>query len=173
MSPGFAIEPIVNHTCLLGEGPVWDTKRKIVCWVDILNGEIHEYSPGNKTHHTIHVHQMIGSIALCTNGQYLAALQHGFAFVNRLTGAVNMISDPESHLPNNRFNEGKCDPAGRFWSGTMSLSEDKGAGNVYILRDKLDHSKVIEGVSISNGLSWTKNNKVLYYIRSIYFKTKY
>jgi sugar lactone lactonase YvrE len=164
MPSGFDIEPLVNYTCLLGEGPVWDAKRKLICWVDILNGEIHEFSPGNKTHHTIHVHQMIGSIALCTNGQYVAALQHGFAFVNRLTGEVNMISDPESHLPNNRFNEGKCDPAGRFWSGTMSLSEDAGAGNVYVLRDKLDHSKVIEGVSISNGLAWTKNSKLLYYI---------
>ena len=42
-----------------------------------------------------------------------------------------MIADPENHLPNNRFNEGKCDPAGRFWAGTMSLIDEPNAGNVY------------------------------------------
>jgi sugar lactone lactonase YvrE len=58
-------EIVVEHTCLLGEGPVWDAKQKMICWVDILNGEIHQYSPVLKLHTTIPVHQIIGSFALC------------------------------------------------------------------------------------------------------------
>jgi len=42
---GLQLTVAVKHACLLGEGPVWDARRKLICWVDILNGAIHEYSP--------------------------------------------------------------------------------------------------------------------------------
>ena len=120
-----------------------------------MNGEIHEYSPEQKTHKTIPVHQMIGSLAVCTNGNFIAALQNGFAFIDRITGEVKMITDPENHLPNNRFNDGKCDPAGRFWAGTMSLSEEPGAGNVYVIQNDFAPTKKIGAVTISNGMAWS------------------
>src|ERR1035438_7263502 len=95
-------EVVIDHACLLGEGPVWDARRKTICWIDILNGVIHQYSPGEKKHSAIDVQQMIGSFAVCTDGDFIAALQNGFAFIDRETGEVKMISDPESHLPANR-----------------------------------------------------------------------
>jgi len=118
---------IADHACLLGEGPVWDARKNTIYWIDILNGEIHEYKPDGKTHRTIRVGQMIGSFAICIDGNLIAALQHGFAFIDEQKGEVKMIADPEEHLPGNRFNEGKCDPAGRFWAGTMAFSEETGA----------------------------------------------
>ena len=160
----FAPAIVVEHKCSLGEGPVWDVKRKVICWVDILNGIIHEYSPEQNTHKRIPVHQMIGSFAVCTNGNFIAAIQNGFAFINRETGEIKMITDPEDHLPNNRFNEGKCDPAGRFWAGTMSLSEDAGAGNVYTIHNDLEAVKKIENVTISNGMAWSADHQTFYYI---------
>jgi sugar lactone lactonase YvrE len=60
-----------EHKCLLGEGPVWDATRKVICWVDILNGEIHEYIPLEKKLRTIKVHQMIGSIAVCIQEKWI------------------------------------------------------------------------------------------------------
>lgn len=158
------IEVVTDATCLLGEGPVWVTKRKLVCWIDILNGLIHQYSPLHKKHTTIPVHQMIGTIAPCTNGNLVAALQNGFAFINRETGNIDMITDPEDHLPNNRFNDGKCDPAGRFWAGSMAISEEKGAGSVYALYKNLKSIKKISGVTISNGMAWSSDGKTFYYI---------
>ena len=155
---------VIKHTCLLGEGPVWDAKRKVICWVDILNGLIHEYSPQQKTQRTMEVHQMIGSFAVCTNGNFIAALQNGFAFIERETGEIKMITDPEDHLPNNRFNEGKCDPAGRFWAGTMSLIEEPNAGNVYAIQNDQAPAKKIGDVSISNGMAWSTNQQTFYYI---------
>jgi sugar lactone lactonase YvrE len=148
----------------LAEGPVWDAKRQVICWVDILNGEIHEYSRQHKIHNTISVQQMIGSMAICDNGDFIVALQNGFAFVNRLDGKIKIIADPEASLPNSRFNDGKCDPAGRFWAGTMSLSEDKGAGSLYMLDRDLKYSKKISDVTISNGMSWSRDHKTFYYI---------
>ncbi len=161
---GLQMNVVIEHTCLLGEGPVWDAARKIICWVDILNGEIHEYSPEQKKHKTIPVHQMIGSLAICTDGKFIAALKNGFAFVDRISGEIKMIADPESHLPGNRFNEGKCDPKGRFWAGTMALSEEHGLGNVYTIQNDFAPAKKIEKVTISNGMAWSADHQTFYYI---------
>jgi len=161
---GLQTDVVVEHTCLLGEGPVWDAKHKAICWLDILNGEIHEYATEQKMHKVIPVHQLIGSLAVCTNGNFIAALQNGFAFINKISGEIKMIADPESHLPNNRFNEGKCDPGGRFWAGTMSLSEEPNAGSVYVVEKDLSISKRIESVTISNGMAWSINHKTFYFI---------
>ncbi len=163
-SNNLPIDIVVNHSALLGEGPVWDASRKLICWIDILNGEIHEFSTVQKTHRTIPVHQMIGSFAVCTNGNFIAALQNGLAFINRVSDEIKMISDPESHLPNNRFNDGKCDPAGRFWAGTMSLTEEPGAGNVYMMSNSLEPIKKISDVTISNGMAWSLDHRTFYYI---------
>ncbi|HXB45119.1 MAG TPA: SMP-30/gluconolactonase/LRE family protein [Puia sp.] len=163
---GLQPEVVLEHRCLLGEGPVWDAKRKTICWIDILNGLIHQYSPGEKKHNAVEVHQMIGSFAFCTDGNIIAALQNGFAFIDRETGEIKMIADPESHLPNNRFNEGKCDPAGRFWAGTMAFSEMPGAGNLYAMHKDLQQTKKIKAVTVSNGMAWSADYKTFYYIDS-------
>ncbi len=155
---------VVPYTCALGEGPVWDDVLKTICWVDILNGAIHEFSPKKNTHKTIPVHQMIGAVAVCTDGNFIAALQNGFAFIDRESGEIKMLEDPELHLPANRFNDGKCDPAGRFWAGTMSLSDEPGAGNVYVIQNGLVPEKKIEAVTISNGMAWSLNYQTFYYI---------
>jgi sugar lactone lactonase YvrE len=157
-------ELAIDHRCLLGEGPVWDIRLQAICWVDILRGEIHEYSPAENLHKTLVVHQMVGAVAICKNGHFLAALKNGFGFVDRKTGAVIMIANPETHLPGNRFNDGKCDPAGRFWAGTMSHTDEPEKGCLYLLDKNLTVTKKIEKVSISNGMAWSPDHNTFYYI---------
>lgn len=160
----FPVDVVVDHKCLLGEGPLWDPAQKTISWVDILNGEIHEFDLIRKSHRIIPVNQMIGSIALCTNGNYIAALQGGFAFIDRKSGNIKEIFDPEAHLPGNRFNDGKCDPAGRFWAGTMSLSETANAGSLYQLGKNKFCKKMMGDLTISNGLAWSLDHQTLYFI---------
>src|SRR5665213_242539 len=160
------VELVCDHSCLLGEGPVWNGREKKICWVDILNGEIHEYDVVQKKRNTISVHQMVGAIAPEKNAHYVAALQHGLGFINRQTGEVKMIADPEADIRGNRFNDGKCDPAGRFWAGTMPLSEDSPAGNVYSMDGHFSIQKKISGVTVSNGMAWSLDRHTLYYIDS-------
>jgi sugar lactone lactonase YvrE len=149
---------------LLGEGPVWDEQQQGIFWLDILNGLIHCYHPLTEAYRRWSVPGMVGAISLCQDGRLIAALQTGFAFVDLETGVVEPIVDPESHLPDNRFNDGKCDPAGRFWAGTMSLSGKTGAGNLYVLDSDLQFTRKLSGVSISNGLTWTPDARTMYYI---------
>ena len=154
----------------VGEGPVWDAQRKLVCWVDIINGKIYQYAPEEKKLSTMDVHQMVGAVAICKDGDFVAALQNGFALVNRVTHKVKMLENPEGHLPNNRFNDGKCDPEGRFWAGTMSSSEEPGVGNVYVLGNDLSVSRKIEAVTVSNGMAWSTDHQTFYYIDSPTFE---
>ena len=156
--------PVLAHTCLLGESPVWDIAQQLICWVDILKGEVYQYSLVNKIHTVIAVNQMVGAVGLCTNGNFIAALQNGFGFIDRLNHQVTMINDPEADLPGNRFNEGKCAPDGRFWAGTLALEETPQAGSVYCLQPDLTVIKKIEGVTVSNGMAWSLDHSVFYYI---------
>ncbi|HMQ91403.1 MAG TPA: SMP-30/gluconolactonase/LRE family protein [Flavilitoribacter sp.] len=158
------LKVIETDPSLLGEGPVWDARRQCICWVDILNGQIHEFTPAQNAYRRIQVNDMVGAVALRADGHFIAALKSGLAFVNRDTGAVRMLHDPEVHLPGNRFNDGKCDPAGRFWVGTMALSEEPGAGSLYMIEKDLSTARKIDGVTISNGLAWSPDHKTFYYI---------
>ncbi|KAA9038777.1 SMP-30/gluconolactonase/LRE family protein [Ginsengibacter hankyongi] len=162
--PGLKIEVVVNHQCLLGEGPVWDAKRKLIYWIDILRGEIHEYSPESENHRTIKTNEIIGSIGLCIDGNFITATNNGFAFIDRISGEKKTIISPESCLPGNRFNDGKCDPAGRFLAGTMSTSGKLKSGSLYALETDLSVTKKLEQISISNGMAWSPTNEVFYYI---------
>src|SRR6266850_3235185 len=163
-------ELVVKLSSELGEGPVWDAKQKLICWVDIVNGKIHQYAPEGKKLSTITAPQMVGAIVICKNGDFMAATQNGFARINRETHEVKMIANPEDHLPNNRFNDGKCDPGGRFWAGTMSISEERGAGSVYVLGNDLSVTKKMEAVTISNGMAWSIDHQTFYYIDSPTFE---
>jgi sugar lactone lactonase YvrE len=161
------IEVVVPHRCLVGEGPVWDPKRKAICWLDIIDGDIHECIPGEGKFRSIRVNQMIGSFAVCKNGGSIAGLKHGVGFIDRETGKTDIFADPESDLPENRFNEGKCDPAGRFWVGTMAHSFATGVGSLYRVDNDKTITKQIPGVTISNGIAWSADHKTMYYIDTL------
>jgi len=157
-------EIVLEHTCLLGEGPLWDAANNCIYWVDIISGNLHRYSIADEVHETFNVGAMLGAIALRKSGGLVAAMQNGFAFVDFDKRQVLHITDPEANLPGNRFNDGKCDPAGRLWAGTMPLNETDSVGNVYMLDKDLSVMHKIAGVTISNGMAWTADNKTLYYI---------
>ncbi len=153
-----------HHSCLLGEGPVWNAALSQLIWVDIVKGEIHELSVKTGSMRTIPVNQMIGSLAICKNGNYIAALKKGLAFVDRENGEVKMIEDPLNLNEEIRFNDGKCDPAGRFWAGTMSMTDTKEIGEVYMFDKDLHPKLKISKTTISNGMAWSRENDRFYFI---------
>lgn len=157
---------VTPEKSILAEGPVWDANKNTICWIDILGKNIHEFSTEVKQHRKIPVDDLIGNIVLCQDGNYLAGLQKGIVQINRLTGENKLICQPEKHLPENRFNDGKCDPAGRYWAGTMPVTEDSATGSLYMFQKDLTFEKKIKGVTISNGLAWSPDQKTLYFIDS-------
>jgi sugar lactone lactonase YvrE len=150
----------------LGEGPCWDARRQSLIWVDIEEHRLHIYDPAKRVDRAIGVGQPIGAAVTRKSGGALLALQQGFYAFDPDTETLEQLSDPETDLPENRFNDGKCDPAGRFWAGTMAVSEAPNCGSLYCLDTDLTVHKKIEGVSISNGLAWGPDERVMYYVDS-------
>jgi len=159
------VEPIIKiENTILGEGPVWDYRTDELIWVDIPNGLIHSCNLENKTCTTDNIGQMVGAAIPCDNGHLLLAMQHGFAFFNSATKKLHHIADPESDLPRNRFNDGKCDPAGRLWAGTMSIDPPRDAvGSLYRLDNDLKVTKILSDIKVSNGLAWTMAANKMFY----------
>jgi sugar lactone lactonase YvrE len=158
-------EVVLNHRCMLGEGPVWDAANETIFWVDIMNGAIHQFSHVHNQHRVMNVGQEVGAIALKRSGGLVAALKNGFAKVDLTTGTVQLLTDPERHLPDNRFNDGKCDPAGNFWAGTMDqVHSEQGAGSLYVLNRDLSISVKLQDVTCSNGIAWSIDQTTFYYI---------
>ncbi|HVX49230.1 MAG TPA: SMP-30/gluconolactonase/LRE family protein [Chitinophagaceae bacterium] len=157
-------EVLLQQQCLLGEGPVWDAANNCLYWVNILPGDIHRLCLTNSAHTIVNVGQMVGAVALRKNGGLVAAMQHGLYFVDFDNKTLQPITAPEAGIPTNRFNDGKCDAAGRFWAGTMPFNEKEPAGSLYMLDKNLSVTKKIEGVTISNGMAWNSDNTVMYFI---------
>jgi len=157
-------EVVTKHRCLLGEGPVWDARQKRILWVDILKGEIQYFYPESNEHKTCKLGAMPGAIALKRSGGVIAAVKGGFATIDLNNETMHLIAEVETHLPGNRFNDGKCDPAGRFWAGTMSISNTAHAGSLYALEIDFTVNTKLTGVTCSNGLAWSPDHTTLYYI---------
>jgi sugar lactone lactonase YvrE len=148
----------------LAEGPLWDHETQTLYWVDILGKRIHRYDTKTGSTESLELDQYVGAVVPHASGGLVAAMQHGFYRIDFASGRVEPLVDPERDKPENRFNDGKCDPAGRFWAGTMSLTEQPGAGALYRLDRDGTVRKMIDGVSISNGLAWSPDRKTMYFI---------
>lgn len=148
----------------LGEGPVWDEKKEKLWWVDILSGNVMCYSPIEKENRVFDIGEFVGAGALRDKGGLILALQSGLYFFDEDSGETEKITDPEAGLPGNRFNDGKCDPSGNFWAGTMAHDQSARKGSLYRLNTDLSVDRIMSGITISNGLAWNPDDGKFYYI---------
>ncbi|MBL7200810.1 MAG: SMP-30/gluconolactonase/LRE family protein [Anaerolineae bacterium] len=164
MPPSQAAELVLDAKADLGEGALWDAKGQVLYWVDIMAGGLHIYDPATGRDRAIDVGQPVGTVVARRSGGVMLAVHHGFASLDLQTGELEIVQDPESHLPGNRFNDGKCDPAGRFWAGTLAMDGTPRVCGLYRLDPDLSVHKMLEGVTISNGIVWSLDQAVMYYV---------
>ena len=157
---------VFDGRATLGEGPVWDAEQQWLVWLDILPGLVHRFDPAAGTDHVLRVGKPVGSAGLRRDGGLVLAVEDGFALLDPGWQRLVQVAVVEHPGPRARFNEGKCDPAGRFLAGTMAYDLTPGAGSVYRLGADLAVTKLLHGVTISNGLAWTTDGATLYYIDS-------
>lgn len=140
----------------LGEGPAWEARERRLYWVDILKKRI--YAEGEVR---LELPDLPGCLAPCRGGWLIVALHSSVVEID-LQGGMSVravVSEP----PGNRFNDGKCDPAGRLVVGTMDMQEAEASGALYSL-EGCTLRRMISGVRISNGLAWSPDYKTFYYI---------
>jgi sugar lactone lactonase YvrE len=158
------VETVVAAGAELGEGPIWDARSGRIAWVDILGRRIHLTDSVTGASESIETPLHVGAIAPRANGGFVAALQDGFWVIgDGPARRITTILEARSGL---RFNDGKCDPAGRFWAGTMAYDQAAGAAALYRLDADGRPSRVIDGVTISNGLDWSIDGSAMYFVDS-------
>ena len=111
--------------------------------------------------------QAIGTVVPYKKRSVVAALTKGICEIDINTGKIlKTFANPEAHIPNNRFNDGKCDPQGRLWVGSMSfdIPGEPNAGVLYSLDKKGKIGKHAENLAIPNGLCWSADSKTFYHI---------
>ena len=160
------LELVADAKAELGEGPVWHPEEQALYWVDIIGKRLHRYDPtnGSDTHQT--VGSMLGAAVPTRGGGFLLAMQDGIYKLNKFgEGAPELAVRPEEMSDKIRFNDGKCDPRGRFWAGTMGLGNSgPGLGTLYRIGSDLVPHAMVRGVSTSNGLAWNPERGIMYYI---------
>ncbi len=160
------IECIAAAGCLLGEGPVWDGRNGRLYWVDIKKPAVHALDPATGECRRWPMPDEIGAIGLCRDGGLVAALRRGFAFVDLPQGEVRWIADLEADVPGNRFNDGKVDPLGRFWAGSMDDAERAPSGHLYRLDPDLSVTRFPAGFVVTNGIDWSHDGRTFYFVDS-------
>ena len=154
----------------LGEGPVWDPDRQRLYWVDIYNHRVHEFNPVSQSDRWFDTGDVVAALALTRQNGLLLALRNRLAFLDLASGKVEPLARLDLSLRGARFNDGKCDPQGRFWIGTMS--EEPGQGALYRYDSDGSLHVMETGLTISNGLGWSPDGASFYltdsYLREIY-----
>jgi sugar lactone lactonase YvrE len=156
------IQAIGKRHSLWGEGPIWWNDS--LYYVDIEGKAIIRINPDTEEETVWEFPERIGCITPCNNSQLLYAGDNGISIFDIQTKVSTSITDPENHLPDNRFNDGKCDPYGRFWGGTISLKKIKGSASLYCLDTNQNLEKKLEGLTNSNGLAWSQDKKRFFHI---------
>jgi len=148
----------------LGEGAYWDDEARCLYWIDIRGKTVNWYDPVTKVNRTLELDQQVGTVVPARRGGLIVGLERGIARLDPETGKLTMLADPEAELRTNRFNDGKCDPRGRFWAGTLSMVRTPRAAALYCLDLDGRLTRKLDGVGISNGICWSADAKTMYYI---------
>ncbi|WP_458119232.1 SMP-30/gluconolactonase/LRE family protein [Paenibacillus sp. Z6-24] len=160
----YTAELVIDAKAKLGEGPSWNADQQHLLWVDIEGYQLHIYNPVTGEDRTIDVGEHIGAVVPYMDTEVIGALFSGFYRIDLADGSKTLIHDPEEGRPGNRFNDGKCDPAGRLLAGTMSLNGEKKQGALYSMDTEGHVRLLLDEVSTSNGLAWSSDHRTLYYI---------
>ena len=152
-------ELLLDAKATLGEGPAWDAKTQTLYWLDILEKRVYA-----DTRILAQLDELVGCLAPRKNGNLLLGTRFSFADLALDSAQLTVLATlSDAERPTNRMNDGKCDPAGRFIAGTMDMNEKDPYGSLYSFDGK-QTTRLLNGVTISNGLAWSVDHKTFYYI---------
>ena len=171
-NPLAKVAAITTSASLLGEGPVWVAREEALYWVDIETPLIWrwKWADGDIRHWQLPFR--IGAIAPRARGGFVAASEQGFAFVDLERNGYELIGNPDADRPGNRFNDGKIDPAGHFWAGTMDDAEKEATGALYRFAPDHQWSQLDKDYRVPNGPAFSVDGSRAYHsdsaLRQVY-----
>jgi sugar lactone lactonase YvrE len=148
----------------LGEGPIWSIDEQALYWVDIVAPAIHRFQPASGEHRHWPMPEHVGSLSMRAAGGLVVAFKSGFGTFDPASGAIEMINDAEAEQLDSRFNDGRCDRAGRFLAGSLTYSEDRPVGALWRLEADHSAAPVLTGLTIPNGLCFSADGATMYFV---------
>lgn len=160
---------LADTGCEVADRPVWDAPTSSLLWVDVLAGRLHRSRPTAEdeawTNDVVEIGSNLGAVALRADGGLVAAADSAFVLLDT-HGRPDADPVPVDLPVDQRFNDAACDPAGRLLAGTTSTVGALGGGVLWSLDPSLRCATLLEGVTESNGLGWSADGSVLYYVDS-------
>lgn len=158
----YEIQVLPHTQTLLGECPLWHPHEAALYWIDIAGKAVRRYHPGSATHCSWPLPSEPGCIAYCDNGDILVAMRSGLAFLHTADGILTPLADAPYAPSRMRFNDGRCDPAGRLWTGTLYEPRDQPAGSLFCV-ERGAIRNVGNPVTVSNGIAFSVDGRTLYH----------
>ena len=155
----------------LGEGCVWSPVENLLIWVDITGQAVHRFDHGTGQPVSVWRYQdAVGNAAPRARGGLALGLGPAVALTDRV-GAIETVIGLPGEPESNRANDGAVDPRGRLFQGTMG-THDAGApvGALYRVDSDGAAQRVIDEVSVSNGIGWSHDQATMYYIDTLTFR---
>jgi len=157
----YTATPVCDHIAHLGEGPFW-TKGDFH-WIDIERRQLLRLH-GDQAEVIYEFPSRVGAVVPAREGGFVCVLETGFYRLSASLEDLEYMVDPEPENMNNRFNDGKCDPYGCFYAGTMSLKGEKQAAGLYALNADRECQTILKPLTLSNGLAWNQEASIFYHI---------
>ncbi|NGO45011.1 SMP-30/gluconolactonase/LRE family protein [Streptomyces ureilyticus] len=162
------VEVAVREYATLGEGPTWDAEAQRLIWVDILSSRVHTYEPDSGRRTVLTTEQHVGAAKPRTGGGLVLNLRDGVALLGP-DGADGPDGFRWLHrevVPGRRANDAAVAPDGSLWAGTMRYDEAPGGGTLSRITADGAVEVVLDDVAVSNGLGWSPDGSLMYYIDS-------
>lgn len=157
-----AVTAAVTTPSGLGESPVWHPREQALYYCDIPGRQLHRFDPasGDLSHWRFDTE--VASVAPMLDGGLLLAARDGLWGFDPDSGARVGLAKPPYDPRTERFNDGKCDPQGRFWVGTIYEPREPALAALYRL-DRSGLTKRADGITVSNGLAWSPDGRTMYW----------
>jgi sugar lactone lactonase YvrE len=158
-----AFRCVLDIKATLGESPVWSSRDKALYWVDIQAPTLNRFDPVSRHNTAIPMPESIGSFALRRPAGFIVALRSGI-WLARSDGAIDRRILPAPYDPaHHRFNDGRCDAAGRFFVGYMNEKRDANSAALMRVDPDGTMTQVLDDMMISNGLAWSPDGRTMYH----------
>jgi sugar lactone lactonase YvrE len=152
-----------NEPMQIGECPVWHAVEKALYWVDVNGFTVHRLHPASGKHSAWRMASEPSAIAVDTDNNLVVATRNGFVYLHTSSGAIDdMVAAPYDPKIQ-RFNDGRVDPAGRFWVGTLYEPRDEAKAEMHVLDKGALRLAWAGGMTNSNGLAWTPDGKTMFH----------
>ena len=154
---------VLDIKASLGECPVWSAAEQALYWVDINAPSLNRFDPATGRNTAMAMTESIGSFALRRSGGFVVALRSGL-WLGRADGTPERkVADAPYDPAHHRFNDGRCDPAGSFFAGSMNEKRDANSASLIRLDPDFRVTPILDNVMVSNGLAWSPDGRTMYH----------